>query len=77
MPRKKSPLEADLARLKTKVQERSSASEKIDADPALRALRKRLKRVQRKKRALALRRAHASGKKVETKAAPAAPTSAT
>lgn len=72
MARKKSPKEADIARLKTKVSERTKASEKRDGDPALRSLRKHLKRAQRKQRALALRKAHASGKKADTKPATAA-----
>ena len=73
MGRKKSPGESDMARLKTKIADRGKASPKADADPALRSLRKRLKRAQRKQRALAMRKAHASGKKTEAK--PAAPTS--
>ena len=72
MARKKSPKEADIAQLKTKVSERTKASEKRDGDPALRSLHKHLKRAQRKQRALALRKAHASGKKADTKPATAA-----
>lgn len=72
MGRKKTPVQADIARMKTKLTERSKASAKPDGDPALRDLRKRLKRAQRKLRALALRKAHASGKKAEAKPAAAA-----
>jgi uncharacterized membrane protein YfbV (UPF0208 family) len=71
MGRKKTPAEADIAQLKTKVTERLKAAEKIDGDPAIRSLRKHLKRAQRKQRALASRKAHASGKKPETKPAAA------
>ena len=71
MVRKKTPAEADIAQLKTKVTERVKASEKTDGDPALRSLRKHLKRAQRKQRAIASRKAHASGKKLETKPAAA------
>ena len=72
MGRKKTPAQADMARLKAKLQERSKASEKPDGDAALRALRKHLKRAQRKQRAQVLRKAHASGNKAEAKPADAA-----
>ena len=72
MGQKKTPVQADMARIKTKLQERSKASEKPDGDLALRALRKHLKRAQRKHRAQVLRKAHASGKKAEAKPAVAA-----
>jgi hypothetical protein len=71
MGRKKTPAEADIAQLKTKVTERAKASEKTDGDRALRSLRKHLKRAQRKQRALASRKAHGSAKKAEAKPAPA------
>jgi hypothetical protein len=77
MGRKKSPLETDISRLQTKVRERSASATKVDEDLALRSLRKRLKRVQRKKRAIAMRKAHSSGKKTEVKAAEAKPAAAT
>ena len=47
MGRKKTPAEADIVQLKTKVTERTKASDKSDGDPALRSLHKRLKRAQR------------------------------
>ena len=72
MARKKTPAQADMARLKAKLQERSKASEKPDGDAALRALRKHLKRAQRKQRAQVLRKAHATGKKAEAKPTAAA-----
>ncbi len=74
MAKKKDPLETDIKRLKEKVGARKAKTENAEVDASLRALHKRLKRVQRKKRALALRLAHAQGKKKEVKpvAAPAA-----
>jgi len=45
---------------------------KVLGDAALRALRKRLKREQRKRRALAQRLAHAQGKKKDAQPAAAA-----
>jgi ribosome-binding ATPase YchF (GTP1/OBG family) len=59
---KTASLEADLERLKKKVREQKAA-EHDAGDPKLRALRKRLKRAQRKRRRLALRKEHAKGKK--------------
>ena len=67
MSEKKSPAEADMATLRKKIAERSAAETTDRA--AVRALRKRLKRAQRRKRALASRLAHAAGKKKEVKAA--------
>lgn len=61
MSKKKLPIETAIARLKTKI-----------ADAPLRSLRKRLKRLQRKKRAWAMRLAHAQGKKSPPKPAAAA-----
>lgn len=74
MAKKKDPLETDIKRLKEKVAARKAKAENAEGDAALRALHKRLKRVQRRKRALALRLTHAQGKKQEVKsaAAPAA-----
>ena len=74
MAKKKDPFETDIKRLKAKVGARKAKTENAEGDASLRALHKRLKRVQRKKRALALRLAHAKGKKKEAKpaAAPAA-----
>jgi len=60
---KTASLEADLERLKKKVQEQRKTAEHGTTDPKLRALRKRLKRAQRKRRRLALRKEHAKGKK--------------
>jgi predicted nucleic acid-binding Zn-ribbon protein len=72
MAKKKDLLEIDIKRLKEKVVTRKAKTENAEGDASLRALHKRLKRVQRKKRALALRLAHAQGKKKETKPAAAA-----
>jgi hypothetical protein len=73
MGKKKSPRDADITRLKGKVTERKKAAANAEGDASLRALHKRLKRAQRKKRALAMRLAHAQGKKKEAKPAAAAP----
>jgi predicted nucleic acid-binding Zn-ribbon protein len=72
MAKKKKPLEEDIARLKKKVAERMAKTGKVLGDAALRALRKRLKREQRKRRALAQRLAHAQGKKKDAQPAAAA-----
>lgn len=71
---KKTTLEQDEARLKTKVQERKAATDNPEGSAALRALHKRLKRAQRRRRSLANRKRHAMGKKAEAgaKAEPAA-----
>jgi hypothetical protein len=63
---KKTMLETDEARLKKKVGERRHKIENSGADAALRGLSKRLKRLQRKRRALALRKRHAAGKAAGT-----------
>ena len=68
---KATPLEADLTRLKEKVQKRRGASDNPEGDAAIRSLRKRLKRAQRKRRRLVVRKQHAMGKKKEA-AKPAA-----
>ena len=60
---KKASLEGDLERLKKKVQEQRQTADDDGNNPKLRALRKRLKRAQRKRRRLALRKEHAKGKK--------------
>ena len=73
MAKQKDPLEADIKRLREKVVARKAKTENAEGDASLRALHKRLKRGQRKKRALALRLAHAQGKKKETKPAAAQP----
>ena len=74
MAKQKDPIETDIKRLKEKVAARKAKTENAEGDASFRALHKRLKRVQRKKRALASRLAHAQGKKKEAKpaAAPAA-----
>jgi len=60
---KKTPAEADEARLKTKVRSKLAATENPEGDAALRSLHKRLKRIQRKRRRLEARKRHAMGKK--------------
>jgi len=71
MAKKKNPLETDIKRLKEKVGARKAKTENAEGDASLRALHKRLKRVQRKKRALASRLVRAQGKKKDVKAAAA------
>ena len=56
---KKKAAESDEARLKKKIAAKVAGHTNPEGDAALRALRKRLKREQRKRRALALRRKHA------------------
>ena len=68
---KKTTGESDEARLKKKVTAKLTGHKGPEADSALRALRKHLKRTQRKRRALALRKKHAAGKKAAA-ATPAA-----
>lgn len=58
--------ESDEVRLKKKIAA-STKDESKSGDPAVRSLRKRLKRVQRKRRALVLRKKHAAGKQAEAK----------
>ncbi|ALA57609.1 hypothetical protein [Nitrospira moscoviensis] len=67
----KKAAESDEARLKKKVAAKRAGHANPEGDAALRALRKRLKREQRKRRALALRRKHAAGQKGEAAAASA------
>jgi hypothetical protein len=64
--------ESDEARLKQNIAKKLANHANPEADPAMRSLRKRLKREQRKRRALALRRKHAGGNKPTEPAAPAA-----
>jgi hypothetical protein len=64
--------ESDEARLKKKVAAKLQGHKNPEGDAALRALRKRLRREQRKRRALALRKKHAAGSKPAEAAAPAA-----
>jgi hypothetical protein len=68
---KKMTGDSDEARLKKKVTAKLTGHKTPEGDAALRALRKRLKRTQRKRRALALRKKRAAGKTPEA-AAPAA-----
>lgn len=62
MARKQSA-ESDEARLKKKIAEKLANHSNPEGDAAMRSLRKRLKREQRKRRALALRKKHADGTK--------------
>jgi hypothetical protein len=68
---KKRAAESDEARLKKKVAAKLTEHKNPEGDAALRALRKRLKREQRKRRALALRMKHAAGSKTAETAATA------
>ncbi len=69
---KKQTTESDEARLKKKIAEKLAQHSNPQGDAAMRSLRKRLKREQRKRRALALRKKHAGGGKPADAAAPAA-----
>ena len=55
--------ESNEARLKKKITEKLANNSNPQGDAAMRSLRKRLKREQRKRRALALRKKHAGGTK--------------
>jgi hypothetical protein len=66
---KKTVSESDETRLKKKVAAKLADPKNPKEDEALRSLRKRLRRTQRKRRALALRKHNAASKKT---AAPAA-----
>jgi hypothetical protein len=66
---KKTAGESDETRLKKKVAEKLTDHKNPKEDEALRSLRKRLRRTQRKRRALALRKKNSASKKT---AAPAA-----
>ena len=65
---KKTASESDETRLKRKVAAKLTGHKNPEEDEALRSLRKRLRRTQRKRRALALRKQNAASKKT---AAPA------
>lgn len=69
---KKQTAESDETRLKKKISQKLANHANPEGDAAMRSLRKRLKREQRKRRALALRRKHAAGNKPAEAAAPAA-----
>jgi len=60
---KKTSQETDEARLKKKVRDCLAKNDNPEGDAALRALHKRLRRTQRKRRRLAARVRHAMGKK--------------
>ncbi len=69
--------ESDEGRLKKKIAERQKTVENAEGDAAFRTLKKRLKRVQRKRRADVIRRRHAAGKAgaAESKSGAASPSS--
>lgn len=69
---KKQAAESDEARLKKKIAAELANHSNPEGDAAMRSLRKRLKREQRRRRALALRKKHATGGKPTEAAAPAA-----
>lgn len=69
---KKQVAESDEAGLKKKIAAKLANHSNPEGDAAMRSLRKRLKREQRKRRALALRKKHATGSKPAEAAAPAA-----
>ena len=60
---KKHTTESDEVRLKKKIAERLAQQSNPEGDAAMRLLRKRLKREQRKRRAVAMRKKHAGGAK--------------
>lgn len=60
---KKHTTESDEVRLKKKIAERLAQQSNPEGDAAMRLLRKRLKREQRKRRAVAMRKKHAGGPK--------------
>ena len=62
---KRRSLQEDTVALKTKVKERSAKSENPEGDSAIRSLRKRLKRAQRKIRSAKQREAARNAKKAE------------
>ena len=69
---KKQTAESDESRLKKKIVQKHADHSDPEGDAVMRSLRKRLKREQRRRRALALRRKHAGGNKPAEAAAPAA-----
>jgi len=60
---KKTAAESEEVRLKKKISAKRTGHSNPEGDAALRALQKRLKREQRKRRVLALRKKHAAGSK--------------
>lgn len=72
--KKKVSLTDEEARLKKKVSDKRGKLENPEGDSPFRKLHKRLKRVQRQRRRLAIRKQHAMGKKkTDAAAKPAAP----
>ena len=72
--KKRASLTDEEARLKKKVVERRAKLENPEGDAPFRKLHKRLKRVQRLRRRLAIRKQHAMGnKKAESAETPSAP----
>ena len=72
--KKKVSLTDEEARLKKKVSDKRGKLENSEGDAPFRKLHKRLKRVQRQRRRLAIRKQHAMGKKKPDAAAkPVAP----
>jgi ribosomal protein L18E len=71
MPEKQTT-ESDEARLQKKIAERLAQQSNPEGNAAMRLLRKRLKREQRRRRSLALRKKHAGGGKPADAPAPAA-----
>ncbi|HXF91205.1 MAG TPA: hypothetical protein VNK46_00490 [Nitrospiraceae bacterium] len=69
---RESRAETDEERLKKKIAERLAGHANPEGDRTLRVLRKRLKRLQRKRRSLAMRKRYAVGKQGETKTEAAA-----
>ena len=66
---KKTASESDETRLKKKVAAKLTDHKRSKEDEALRSLQKRLRRTQRKRRALALRKKNSASKKTATPAA--------
>jgi len=66
---KKTATESDETRLKKKVAAKLTNHKNPKEDEALRSLRKRLRRAQRKRRALALRKINSASKKTTAPAA--------
>ena len=62
----RSDVDGDIQHLKEKLRAKGSGSSTADPNPAARHLRKRLKRAQRKRRKLVLRRQHAGQKRQAT-----------
>jgi hypothetical protein len=60
---KQKATESEEAKLKKKISAKRAGAGETQGHAALRSLRKRLKREQRKRRALALRKKHAAGTK--------------